>query len=118
MTTATDTFASFLDVLAETLDLTGEERARRMHLSRFHLDRIVSSTGGEPPGRMRRRLLLERAAYQLAVTDRQVLDIAIEAGFDSHEGFTRAFGREYGVAPTRWRQHPTRTQLPAPSRVH
>jgi AraC-like DNA-binding protein len=118
MTTATDTFASFLAVLAETLDLTGEERARRMHLSRFHLDRIVSSTGGEPPGRMRRRLLLERAAYQLAVTDRQVTDIAIEAGFDSHEGFTRAFRREYGVAPTRWRQHPTRTQLPAPSRVH
>ena len=89
-----------------------------MHLSRFHLDRIVTATGGEPPGRMRRRLLLERAAYQLAVSDRSVLDVAIEAGFDSHEGFTRAFRREYGAAPSRWRRHPTRTQLPAPSRVH
>ena len=70
MTTAADTFASFLTLLAETLELDGDERAARMHLSRFHLDRIVSATGGEPPGRMRRRLLLERAAYQLAVSDR------------------------------------------------
>jgi AraC-like DNA-binding protein len=118
MTTATDTFASFLTLLAGTLDLDADERAARMHLSRFHLDRIVTATGGEPPGRMRRRLLLERAAYRLAVSDRSVLEVAIEAGFDSHEGFTRAFRREYGAAPSRWRRHPTRTQLPAPSRVH
>ena len=62
MTTAADTFAAFLDTLAETLDQGSEERARRLHLSRFHLDRVVSATGGEPPERMRRRLLLERAA--------------------------------------------------------
>ena len=116
--TATDTFAAFLEALAETLDLGSEERARRLHLSRFHLDRIVSATGGEPPGRMRRRVLLERAAFQLAVTERQVVDIALEAGFGSHEAFTRAFSREYGAPPATWRRHPTRTQIDAPSDVH
>ncbi len=118
MTTAADTFAAFLDTLAETLDLGGDERARRLHLSRFHLDRVVSAAGGEPPGRMRRRLLLERAAYRLVSGDRQVVDVAFEAGFGSHEAFTRAFARAYGDAPSRWRQHPTRTQIDGPSGVH
>ena len=118
MTTAADTFAAFLDTLAETLDLGGDERARRLHLSRFHLDRVVSATGGEPPERMRRRLLLERAAYRLVTSEQQVVDVAFEAGFGSHEAFTRAFVREYGTPPSHWRQHPTRTQIEGPSGVH
>ncbi|PUA80364.1 helix-turn-helix domain-containing protein [Nocardioides currus] len=116
--TATDTFAAFLATMVETLDLDSEERARRLHLSRFHLDRIVSAHGGEPPGRMRRRLLLERAAFELAVTDRQVVDIALGAGFCSHEAFTRAFRRAYGAPPARWRCSPTRTQIDSPSDIH
>jgi AraC-like DNA-binding protein len=118
MTTATDTFAEFLATLAETLDLGSEERARRLHLSRPHLDRVVSAAAGEPPERMRRRLLLERAAYELATSDRTVLDVAVEAGYGSHEAFTRAFARAYGASPSRWRQHPTRTQVGSESRVH
>ena len=118
MTTATDTFAAFLATLAETLDLGGDERARRLHLSRFHLARVVSAAGGESPERMRRRLLLERAAYRLLTGDGQVVDVAFEAGFGSHEAFTRAFAREYGTAPSRWRRHPTRTQIEGPSGVH
>ncbi len=118
MTTAADTFAEFLVTLAETLDLGGDERARRLHLSRFHLARVVSAAGGEPPERMRRRLLLERAAYRLLTGDEQVVDVAFEAGYGSHEAFTRAFAREYGTAPSRWRQHPTRTQIEGPSGVH
>ena len=118
MTTAADTFAAFLDTLSETLDLGSEERARRLHLSRFHLARVVSAAGGEPPERMRRRLLLERAAHRLLTCGDPVVDIAFEAGFGSHEAFTRAFAREYGAAPSRWRQHPTRTRIDGPSGVH
>lgn len=118
MTTAADTFAAFLDALAETLDLGSEERARRLHLSRFHLARVVRAAGGESPERMRRRLLLERAAHRLVTSDERVVDVAFEAGFGSHEAFTRAFAREYGAPPSRWRQHPTRTQIAGPSGVH
>jgi len=118
MTTAADTFAACLDVLAETLDLGSEERAQRLHLSRFHLARVVSAAGGEPPERMRRRLLLERAAYRLVTSDAQVVDVAFEAGFGSHEAFTRAFSKAYGAAPSRWRRHPRGTRIEGPSGVH
>lgn len=81
MTHRTDTFAAFVAVLAEGLDsdLDGTAFADRLHLSRHHLDRIVSSVAGEPPQALRRRILLERAAYRLISTKRTVIDVATEA---------------------------------------
>lgn len=119
--TIADTFAAWLDVLVETIDdhdLTGDEVARRLHVSRFHLDRIVSSVAGEAPGALRRRVLLERAAWQLATSRRSVLDVAVEAGYGSHEAFTRAFGRAFGRCPSEWRLRPGTVRLPATSDVH
>jgi AraC-like DNA-binding protein len=121
MSTAADHFTGFLDVLAGALDdheATAEDLAGRLYLSRFHLDRIVASVAGESPSRFRRRILLERSAYRLATTRRTILDIAVEAGYGSHEAFTRAFTRAYGVGPGRWREHPTRLRIDAPSDVH
>jgi AraC family transcriptional regulator len=121
MSAATDTFARFVGVLAETLDdrrTNGEELASRLHLSRFHVDRLVSAAAGEPPATLRRRILLERAAYRLLTTDEGVLGVAVEAGYSSHEAFTRAFTRAYGAAPSRWRRRRTSFLLPAPSKVH
>ncbi|MGE5227129.1 MAG: helix-turn-helix domain-containing protein [Planctomycetaceae bacterium] len=113
-------FPDLVDVLADALDdhVSGDELAARAHLSRFHFDRLVAAAVGEPPGAFRRRILLERAAYQLLTEDRTVLDVAVEAGYGSHEAFTRAFARAYGASPARWRRHPTRIQLDAPSGVH
>jgi AraC family transcriptional regulator len=121
MPTAADHFTSFVDVLADALDdhdVSATELAARLYLSRFHLDRLVSSVAGEPPNRFRRRILLERAAYRLLTTRRTILDVAVEAGYGSHEAFTRAFTRAYGVGPGQWRTRPTRTQIEAPSGVH
>jgi AraC family transcriptional regulator len=117
----TDTFARFVDVLAETLDeprLSGDELASRAHLSRFHFDRLVAAAAGEPPAALRRRILLERAAYQLITTEQDVLDVALGAGYSSHEAFTRAFARAYGRSPSDWRRRPTSLQIEAPSKVH
>ena len=47
-----DTFATFVDSLAETLDdhdAGGEDIAARAYLSRFHFDRVVTGTAGETP---------------------------------------------------------------------
>ena len=52
MTVAADTFADFVDHLAEALDdheVSGEEWARRLHFSRYHFDRMIRSVAGEPP---------------------------------------------------------------------
>ena len=121
MSASTDTFVAFVDVLADALDdheTTGEALAARLCLSRFHFDRVIASVAGEPPAAFRRRILLERAAYRLVTTDRSVLDVGVEAGYGSHEAFTRAFARAYGTRPTEWRHRPTQTQIAAPSDVH
>ncbi len=122
---APDRLATVLDLAQACLDdssSTAQELAGRAFLSRFHFDRLVTAAAGEPPGGLRRRLLLERAAYRLTTTADTVLDIAVEAGYGSHEGFTRAFARAYGVPPTTLRRHRPLTfrelELSAPNGVH
>ncbi|KRF16659.1 AraC family transcriptional regulator [Nocardioides sp. Soil797] len=119
--TATESFVDFLDQLAEVLDdheASGEELAARLHFSRFHFDRMIKSVAGEPPNALRRRVLMERAAYRMITTTAPLIDIAVEAGYGSHEAFTRAFTRAYGVPPATWRRKPGHIQIAAPSGVH
>ena len=118
---AADTFSDFVDHLTEALDdheLTADERAVRLHFSRFHLDRMIRSIAGEPPEAFRRRILLERAAYRMITTSGPLIDVAVEAGYGSHEAFTRAFTKAYGAAPSAWRRKPGHLQIEAPSDVH
>ena len=123
MSTSADTFADFVDHLAEALDgariteATGEEWAARLHFSRYHFDRMIRSVAGEPPSAFRRRILLERAAYRM-ITTTAPLDIAVEAGYGSHEAFTRAFTKAYDAPPAAWRRRPGHIQIAAPSDVH
>ncbi|MFD7154775.1 helix-turn-helix domain-containing protein [Kribbella sp. NPDC059898] len=117
----TDVLAAFVSVLADVLedqDATPPELAARMRLSRSHLDRMVQAAAGERPARLRRRILLERAAYRLLTGGGSILDVAVEAGYGSHEAFTRAFARAYGVPPAHWRGRPDRIRLAAPSGLH
>ena len=47
---------------------------------------------------------LKKAVQLLRTTDNSVLDIALEGGYASHEGFTKAFKKEYGVTPSEYRK--------------
>lgn len=122
MRTPTDTFVTFVTALADCLDdhaVSGSDLAASAYLSRFHFDRVVRAASGETPARFRRRVLLERAAFRLVTSGQGVLDIAIEAGYSSHEAFTRAFTKAYGAQPSAWRVRPTGSiQLESPSGVH
>lgn len=121
MGSPSDTFATFVAVLSDALndhEADGAELARRVRLSRFHFDRVIAAVAGEPPARLRRRVLLERAAYRLVTTDSPVLTVAVEAGYSSHEAFTRAFVQAYGAAPAQWRHQPTGIPIDAPNGVH
>ncbi|WP_433164562.1 helix-turn-helix domain-containing protein [Kribbella sp. CA-247076] len=116
-----DVFEEFVGAVASGLDgpVNGVDLAGRVHLSRFHLDRVIGAAAGESPYAFRRRVLLERAAYRLLAGGLTVLDVAVEAGYGSHEAFTRAFVRAYGMSPREWRREPSRVFfLPAPSGVH
>jgi AraC family transcriptional regulator len=126
-TIAADGMARLLDLVAQSLDepgAGGADLAASAFLSRFHFDRLVAAAVGEPPGTFRRRLLLERAAHRLLTTDDTLMEVAIATGYGSHEAFTRAFRRAYGVTPSVWRRSPTRRgrlrefELAAPSDVH
>lgn len=58
---------------------------------------------GDPPLQLRRRLLLERAAYELTRTESPISEIALRARYESFEGFSRGFRHAFGVAPRRYR---------------
>lgn len=118
MSTATDTFARFVDALAESLEDPASVALERLHLSRFHAGRIVSAAAGEAPEALRRRILLERAAHRLRTSDDDVLRVALDAGYASHEAFTRAFQRAFGRPPSVWRRERGSYRLPAPNGVH
>jgi AraC family transcriptional regulator len=77
--------------------------AERSGLSTFHLQRIFAATIGESPKQITLRLRLERAAAILLISDRTVLDIALDCGFQSHEVFSRAFRRRFGMTPKKYR---------------
>jgi AraC-like DNA-binding protein len=118
---AEDRFARFLIVLTEHLDdreISGADLAAKLFVSRSLLDRLVAATAGETTARLRRRLLLERAAYQLRTSASSVLDVAVDAGYSSNEAFTRAFQRAYGTSPRQWRSSAAAFILPAPNGVH
>ena len=83
--------------------------------SPYHFSRLLSRATGEPPVAMRRRVMLERAAWQLA-HGMTVTDAAWAAGYESVEGFSRAFARAFGRPPS----SPARGShwLPAPNGIH
>ena len=113
---------AILDLVEESLDepdLCGAELAQRAYLSRFHFDRLVQAALGEPPGTFRRRLLLERAAHQLASADDAVIEVALQAGYASPDAFTRAFARAYGRPPSDYRREPPADfRLPTGTGIH
>jgi AraC family transcriptional regulator len=87
--------------LDESLRL--EELAAVAHFSPYHFHRVFRGMTGESVQRHVRRLRLERAAQRLKSTDKPVTAIAFEAGYETHEAFTRAFGTMFGESPSSFR---------------
>lgn len=118
--TRRDRLRELLDaVLADDHDDLGA-MADSAHSSPYHFARSVSAAAGEPPVAMRRRVSLERAAWRLR-GGASVTETAWEAGYDSVEGFARAYARAWGHPPSATPQgHPTATAhwLEAPNGVH
>lgn len=80
-----------------------DELASVACFSPYHFHRIFRGMVGESVKGHIRRLRLERAASRLKNGQRSVTQIAFEAGYETHEAFTRAFGKIFGVAPQKFR---------------
>lgn len=113
-----DRLRELLDAVLDEDHRTLGEMAQGAFASPFHFSRQLSRGAGEPPVAMRRRVAMERAAWQLS-RGASVTDAALEAGYDSVDGFSRAFARAYGHPPSQL-AHSGRTGhwLPAPNGIH
>ena len=79
--------------------LSLDEMAVHAGISRTHLSRIFPlATGHSISGYIRARRLTE-AAKALADGAPDILGVALDAGYGSHEAFTRAFREQFGVTP-------------------
>lgn len=88
-------------------------------LSPCHFHRIFSGMVGESVHAHVRRLRLERAAGQLQRETYPVVEIALRAGFETHEAFTRAFRQSFNSSPSEYRKkHRRPALLPALSKIH
>lgn len=97
--------ARVIDHIAGHLDedLSLERLADVACYSPFHFHRVFRSLASETVGDTVRRLRLERAAVELAKTDREVERVARRAGYGSLEAFTRAFAAAHADKPASFR---------------
>ncbi|MFT3868699.1 MAG: AraC family transcriptional regulator [Nibricoccus sp.] len=72
-------------------------------LSPCHFHRTFRAMVGEPLGQYVQRIRLETAALHLQTSTRSVLEISLDAGYESAAAFTRAFEQRFGLAPTECR---------------
>jgi AraC family transcriptional regulator len=108
-------------VVLELLDQeqNGKGLARHAYRSRTQFYRLFRAMIEETPVAMRRRLLLERAAWQLSRTQLSVTEISLNANYGSLEAFTRAFRKAFHVSPSLYRRiGATYTHLHATNRIH
>jgi AraC family transcriptional regulator len=80
-------------------DLTLDEIAAIGGVSRHHMVRAFAVATGLPVIRYLRGRRLSEAARSLANGAPDILAVALEAGYGSHEAFTRAFRDQFGVTP-------------------
>ncbi|WOD16908.1 AraC family transcriptional regulator [Paraburkholderia kirstenboschensis] len=80
-------------------ELTLDDIANCACVSRFHLARAFEAATGVPVMRYVRARRLSEAARRLANGAPDILTVAIDTGYGSHEAFTRAFREQFGLTP-------------------
>lgn len=85
--------------------------------SPWHAARIFKEATGKSPFDYIRAFRLTKAALVLRDNDEKIIDVALDFVFDSHEGFTRAFSKEFGISPRRYSQIAPPIKLFLPQKV-
>lgn len=102
-------FSMVCDYIARHLDevLTLEKLSALACCSPYHFHRQFLAFSGQPLYRYIQWLRLRRASWRLAFNPQdKVIDIALDAGFQSPESFSRAFRTAFGKSPSQFRQRP------------
>lgn len=80
--------------------------SRKLGYSEFYTTRKFKEISGMQFKEYLRRRKLAFALKEVRDSERSILDIAFDYGFSSHEAFTRAFKKTYGITPSKYRQKP------------
>jgi AraC family transcriptional regulator len=99
-------------------DLPLSALAAGVGLSRFHLHRLFARIAGETPKQYTLRLRISRGAALLLTSKSSILDIALSCGFKSHEAFTRAFRRRFGMSPSAYRRRGFAADIASAAAAH
>lgn len=83
-------------------NITLENLADAAGYSKYHAARLFKELTGRTPFETIRALRLTHAAQALQTSDEKIVDVAMGNGFDSHDGFTRAFARQFCITPQKY----------------
>ena len=91
--------------------------AKAAGYSPWHAARMFKEMTGKTPFDYIRSLRLSRAAMKLHNEDVKIMDVALDFVFDSHEGFTRAFSKQFGITPKDYTRNRPELNLFMPRQV-
>ena len=94
--------------------ITQFQLSRAAGYSEYYAAKIFKEFTGRTPFEYIRLLRLAEASKKLRDGKSKVVDVAFDYVFDSHEGFTRAFAKEFGITPKRFSKHPIALNLFTP----
>ena len=95
-------------------EITLDALCKAAEYSKYHALRVFRELTGRTPFDTIRALRLTRAAQILRDTGARVIDTALDNGFESHDGFTRAFARHFNITPQKYQ----RKKPPVPYFIH
>ena len=91
--------------------------AETANYSPWHAERIFKELTGKTPFDYIRALRLSRAAVELEKGNTRIVDVAFDYVFESHEGFTRAFSKHFGMTPRFYSKNTPPLKLFMPVRI-
>jgi len=92
-------FKEVIEARLENSNVSVEDLAADMNLSRVQLYRKVKAVTGSSPVELLRTARLNRAYQMLLTTDKSVSEVAYAVGFTAPSYFTKCFKEEYGKVP-------------------
>ena len=97
-------FKEVVEARLQDSELSVEDLAADMNLSRVQLYRKVKSISGSSPVELVRTARLNRGYQMLLTTDKTISEVAYAVGFTAPSYFTKCFKEEFGQSPTDVRQ--------------
>lgn len=101
-----------------TEEITLSQLSKAAGYSPWYSSKIFKKLLGKNPFDYIRALRLTKAAQTLMNNNTKIIDVALDFVFDSHEGFTRAFSKQFGITPKNYCKHTPPIQLFLPYPIH